>query len=234
MNDTDFEQIESALKIKLPATYRKVMTKSGADIIALAKTIRAKLQPDGPVFLTAKALIDRNLAAREFDDMASAFPKWQKTYVLVGTNNGGDYSCLKLDGKPGVWWIGTDCGNKPTKHSNTFQAHVDDEMSDLQFEADRLRDAHAAPILTKANWKKLKEAAPKFRELRGSYDAWEDADSDRRYDLRQKGSAVIAETVTATRFLKWCEKNDRKITMKSMLDFAQERLKANYPIVGTK
>ena len=44
---------------------------------------------------------------------------------LIGTNGGGDYYSLRLDDAEGVWLIGSDCGETPTRVAETLQQYVE-------------------------------------------------------------------------------------------------------------
>lgn len=43
-------------------------------------------------------------------DMAAedTFPGWWRKYFFFGTNGGGDYYGMRLDGTPGVWFLACD------------------------------------------------------------------------------------------------------------------------------
>ena len=219
MNEVDFAKMESRLGITLPSTYRTIMSREGGTLINLAEdsadAYLQKFDPIGVIFLTATALIESNLSGRRNRDMNATFPNWHHKYVMIGTNNAGDYFCLRLDGKPGVWMIGTDCGSKPSKTSRTFKEFVADVVGDYRFELDRAKKAVARPYLSMASWKNLKEVAPKFEELCESYSEW-------NYEM--SGGNTIAVAVTSGQFVKWCTAQGRELRMDSLQAFANECL----------
>ncbi|MGE3808130.1 MAG: SMI1/KNR4 family protein [Gemmataceae bacterium] len=110
MTDKTLAQIEAKLKVKLPAQY--------GEVIRRLAELQAAAQFDDELsgfFLTAEDVITYNKLERRPDSGTGyAFPKWWKTFVLIGTNGAGDYYCLRLDNQPGLWLIGSDCGDEPT------------------------------------------------------------------------------------------------------------------------
>ena len=65
------------------------------------------------VNLDLENLIAANKDQRS-DEMAAAdaFPEWWKEYLLIGSNFGGDYYAIKLDGTRGVWYLACSAGEK--------------------------------------------------------------------------------------------------------------------------
>src|SRR5262249_13409395 len=126
MTEADFARIEARLGITLPKEYRHVMAVAGGELLDLSLDYRRGVDGLEAGFLTADPLFEFNLAERPKDaGTGYAFPDWWRTYVMVGTNGAGDYFCLRLDGGPGVWMIGSDCGDEPTLMYDTFQELVD-------------------------------------------------------------------------------------------------------------
>ena len=72
---------------------------------------------------------------------SDAFPNWAETFFMIGTNGGGDFYCLRRDGKPGVWLIGSDCGDKPTRVARTIRHYVEKLLRDWQKELDNRAEA---------------------------------------------------------------------------------------------
>jgi hypothetical protein len=127
MTEKDLAQIETKLKITLPKAYRELMLARASEL----KEAGCFTDDLSPFYLDPKAIISANQLERPKDSGTGyAFPKWWQTYILVGTNGGGDYYCLRLDNKPGVWTIGSDCGDKPTRVARTLNAYVDERLKE--------------------------------------------------------------------------------------------------------
>ncbi len=97
-----------------------------------------------PFYLTAKNLIAPNIEERRPDmGTACAFPNWWETFVLIGTNGGGDYYSLRLDNTAGIWLIGSDCGETPTRVAKTLLQYVKQSIAEREAakasEAERVR-----------------------------------------------------------------------------------------------
>lgn len=112
MTDADFTEIESKLGITLPNEYRELITARAAGLKTLTHKIGDTTYGwfDDLLFLDAQTVIDYNLAERDTSATAYGFPKWWKKFFMLGTDGAGNYFCLRLDGKTGIWMIGTDCG----------------------------------------------------------------------------------------------------------------------------
>ena len=116
MTEKDLSQIESKLKITLPQAYRDLMLGRASEL----KDAGCFNDDLSTFYLDPEKIISVNKLNRPKDSGTGyAFPKWWQTCFLVGTNGGGDYYCLRLDNKPGVWMIGSDCGGKPTRVDHT-------------------------------------------------------------------------------------------------------------------
>src|SRR5262249_28469537 len=119
--------IESKLKITLPAVYRALMLERASEL----KEAGCFNDDLSTFYLDPKAITSANQLERAKDSGTGyAFPKWWQTYFLVGTNGGGDYYCLRLDNKPGVWMIGSDCGDKPTRVARTLETYVKERLNE--------------------------------------------------------------------------------------------------------
>lgn len=139
MTETDLLRIESSLDLRLPGRYRELHLNHAEMLQRLGWSEEAMV----PFYLTAEHVIDPNLEERGADtDTAGTFPGWWNTFVLIGTNGGGDYYCLRLDDQEGVWMIGSDCGDTPTLVAKTFQGFV--ETTIAEHEAEQARSAEAA------------------------------------------------------------------------------------------
>jgi hypothetical protein len=44
------------------------------------------------------------------------FPGWWRKYFIIGSNGGGSYFCLRIDGTPGVWFLWNDSGEVERSH----------------------------------------------------------------------------------------------------------------------
>jgi hypothetical protein len=56
---------------------------------------------------------------------SDAFPKWWQQFFLIGSDGGGGYYCLRLDGVPGVWMIGSDNGDQAEKKFESLAEYLD-------------------------------------------------------------------------------------------------------------
>ena len=134
MTENDLAEIEAKLKITLPSDYREMMLASGDKLKA-----SGCFNNDFPsFFLEPEEIIRTNKLERQKDaGTAYAFPNWWKTFFLVGTNGGGDYYCLPLDDQPGVWMIGSDCGDEPIIVDSTLTEFVDERLEEYEEENGR-------------------------------------------------------------------------------------------------
>ena len=114
MDEQEMARVEQELGIRLPAEFRRTMESDGTMMRGLTYRRDGVEQPyfDGHLYLDPGAFIGINLGERDYNYTARGFPGWWQTFVMVGTNGGGDYYCLRLDDVPGVWMIGTDCGSR--------------------------------------------------------------------------------------------------------------------------
>lgn len=122
MTEEDLRNIESRLGIGLPRVYRAMHLENVDSLLRLDWGTEVL----NPLYLTAEQLIVPNLEERKPDmGTACAFPRWWDTFVMVGTNGGGDYYCLRLDHSDGVWLIGSDCDRTPTQVAATLADFVE-------------------------------------------------------------------------------------------------------------
>ena len=118
MKKTDFGRIESSLGITLPSQYCELMSSRRRELKEMGERHQSFAET---LFLDPERVIVENQTERQPDmGTASAFPNWWKKFILLGTNGGGDYYCLRLEGDEHVWMIGSDCGARPKKSSSRF------------------------------------------------------------------------------------------------------------------
>lgn len=129
MNDADLDKIEAKLKLQLPNAYRTMMRTTGERIVAAYGPDKGM----ATIFASIEQIVSANKEERRpKSETRAAFPKWWETFFLFGTNGAGDYFCLRLDGKPGVWVIGTDCGDTPSKVDKSLAAFVAESLPEKE------------------------------------------------------------------------------------------------------
>lgn len=186
MTDEDLAKIEAQLKIEVPKGYRTLMRTKG-------KRIVAAFGPEGglaTIFASVKEVADTNKLMRRDDAMKIAFPKWWETFFMIGTNGAGDFYCLRLDGKPGVWMIGTDCGDVPSRSDKSLSAFATEALESAE-ERRRAEAARKAECADEAQAELKAIAASKSKEAK----AWFEAESiARRFTLlRESGKELHAD-----------------------------------------
>ena len=126
MTEDDLSQIEIKLGISLPNEYRELMRDRSAELHGYGC-----FDDDfSPVYLDPDILVDVNTIERRYDaGTGYAFPNWWQTFYLIGATGGGEYFCLRLDNKPGVWIIGSDCGDKPLDISANLNAFIEEVLN---------------------------------------------------------------------------------------------------------
>lgn len=134
MTDEDFLQIEAALSIKIPVSFRRLIQ---SDLPRLRQV--AWFVGESPViFLEPEIITSTNLIEREPNSSISyEFPDWWSHYFIFGSNWGGNYYALKLDNTPGVWDVGFETGKNPELLSPTLEEFIEKELAD--WEVERLR-----------------------------------------------------------------------------------------------
>jgi hypothetical protein len=163
VTEKELSRIETSLEITLPKAYRDLILERGD---ALKES--GGFDGDCPAFsLDAKEVISFNKAERPKNSGTGyAFPKWWSTFFLIGTNGGGDYYCLRLDDEPGVWMIGSDCGNTPTFVAASLEGFVLEQLEEHQKE--QKREAARQEEYEEENAEELKAIAdsgdPKARQ----------------------------------------------------------------------
>lgn len=140
MTESDLAEIEAELEITLPKAYRELMRARGEALRACG----AFDDDFSSFFLDPREIALVNQGERQEDSgTAEAFPAWWKTFFLAGTNGAGDYYGLRLDNTPGVWMIGSDCGDRPTRVADSLAAFVDERMQEHHEDEERAARRHA-------------------------------------------------------------------------------------------
>ena len=128
MTEPDFLRIEAELSITLPPSFREAMGPA-ADRLADMEWFGE----DSCLYLEPEHFISANLQERPRDSGTSeTFPNWSETFFMIGTNGGGDFYCLRLDGTPGVWSIGSDHADTPSLIAETFQKYIHDSVAEYE------------------------------------------------------------------------------------------------------
>jgi SMI1 / KNR4 family (SUKH-1) len=137
VTDADLNLIEAQLGIALPNAYRELMRTRADELKGYTYEIRGEPRGwfDDLLYLDPHEVVRVNLSERQPDAGTEyAFPDWSKTFVLVGTNGGGDYYCLRLAGDDKVWMIGSDCGDQPSEQYPTLAEYVDTQIEEYHEE----------------------------------------------------------------------------------------------------
>ncbi|VTR95755.1 : SMI1_KNR4 [Gemmata massiliana] len=131
MTEDALKRIEGGLAIILPAEYRNFMLARGAGLREFNKACGRRLAE--ALDLTANDVLITNCTERKpGSGTADAYPKWWQTFVLIGTDGGGGYYCLHLDGTPGVWTIGSDDDGEAEKLHGSLSDFVEDQVKRCQ------------------------------------------------------------------------------------------------------
>jgi hypothetical protein len=124
MTEEGLKRIEGGLAITLPKEYRELMLSRGAELRQLNKDTGGRLRE----FIEASAndvLILNCTERKPISGTTGAYPKWWEQFFLLGTDGGGGYYCLRLDGVAGVWMIGSDDDGEPEKKYPSLAKFVD-------------------------------------------------------------------------------------------------------------
>lgn len=120
MTEEGLNRIAGGLAITVPAAYRELM-------LARGEEFRAS-QLGSLLWARANDVIIENL--RERDPRCSLYdpyPKWWKEYLLIGTTEDNDYFCLRLNGDPAVYKIGSD-DSGPEKVAKSLAAFLNTKL----------------------------------------------------------------------------------------------------------
>jgi|GEM_PF-7044881 len=138
MTNEDLDRIEHSLKLQLPAEYRRLVLARGSELSGYTYTLRGQAESwiEYDFFdLKSARIISENLGQRSPSMAAGhSFPGWWKEYFLLGSNGGGDYYVLRLNGTPGVSFMACDAGEiRP--YADSLQDFVDQAIERYQAEA---------------------------------------------------------------------------------------------------
>ena len=107
MTEDSLNRIGGGLGITVPAAYRDLMLARGAEF--------RTSQLDHWFWAHPNRVIISNLEERprpwRWSDpggTAGAYPQWWKEFFLIGDNGDCEFFCLRLDGDPAVYKIGSD------------------------------------------------------------------------------------------------------------------------------
>jgi hypothetical protein len=137
MTDSDLNSIQTRLNIALPDAYRELMRTRAEELRGFTYQLGDETRGwfDDLLYLDADEVVRVNLSERQSNTGTEcAFPDWSKTFFLIGTNGGGDYYCLRLDGDPKVWMIGSDCGDEPSEQYPTLMEYVEQQIEEFHEE----------------------------------------------------------------------------------------------------
>ncbi len=128
MTDADLNRIAASLGIELPKDYAALMRSRAEELGTLTHTVEGTTYPlfGETLYLNVDKVIDINMLERQSDSaIGHYFPGWWQSFILIGTNGGGAYYCLRLDGDRKVLFISTDF-DKPYKTHNTLADYVNE------------------------------------------------------------------------------------------------------------
>lgn len=128
MTIDELQRIAAAIDVVLPATYVDVISRRDAELRRDSKSTYEGVF--WGVFVDPQRMIDENLEQRQTCGTTEHFfPEWWKTFVLIGTDGGGCYYCARLDGGPGIWYIGTDCDPEPKQTHASVDELIDEAVA---------------------------------------------------------------------------------------------------------
>jgi hypothetical protein len=234
MQDTDFARIEVELGITLPSEYRRVMATAAPELVELITDYRGVVNDaDEAVFLNPDTVIEFNLSERGEDAATGdAFPDWEQTFFLTGTNGAGDFYCLRLDNEPGVWMIGSDCGDEPSQLFESLSEQVESVRNEYLENMSAPEKVVAVPFFTEDEWEKLRATVPDAAALGDSYEKWEAIASDEYRNRRLERKDPQRILIDVEQFLEWCRTENRQPDAASRNTFAEIKLEAKAPWVA--
>ena len=151
---------------------------------------------------------------------------------MVGTNGAGDYYCLRLDEKSGIWKIGSDCGDEPTCTHQTLQDLV---AQQLEWYEEQMTDPElvvSLACLDIDDWQELKQSLPDSSDLGDDFWEFSRREDERFTQLLRAGKNPFRIIVPAKEFLAWCSSNHGSPDAASREAFAAQRLLLEHPWVG--
>jgi hypothetical protein len=129
VTEADITRVETELGVQLPAEYREILL-NGTELQALTHVLGGVVYPffQDTLYLDLDELIDVNTWGRKPESAVEyVFPGWWKEYFIIGSNGGGDYYCLRLDGTPAIWFLCCDSGEISHCYSSVTD-YVEDEL----------------------------------------------------------------------------------------------------------
>jgi hypothetical protein len=139
MTKADLTRIGDELGISLPQEYCDLMLSRAEELKAVTYEINGETCTwfEDSLFLNPEDVIDANRIERKPDSgTGCSFPKWWEAYFLIGTDGGGGFYCLRLNGKRGVFVIGSDSGDKPQKVAGSLDKFVEEELEQFREETE--------------------------------------------------------------------------------------------------
>jgi hypothetical protein len=112
MTEADVTRVEMELGVGLPAEYRELLI-NRAELQSLTHVLGGVVYPFflDSLYLDPNWLIELNRLERNPEAATEyVFPGWWRKYFIIGSNGGGDYFCMRLDGTPGIWFLCNDSG----------------------------------------------------------------------------------------------------------------------------
>jgi hypothetical protein len=110
MTEESLRRVEGGLAITLPQEYWELMLTRGPELKQVDADTGGRLRRF--IEFSANDILILNCRERKADSrLAEAMPKWWKQFLMFGAHGGG-YSCVRLDGTPGVWKITAEAGPK--------------------------------------------------------------------------------------------------------------------------
>ena len=120
MTEDGLNRIAGGLGITVPTAYRELMFARGEEFRAS--------QLGSYLWARPNEVIIENLEERDpRRSLYDPYPKWWKEYFLIGTDDDNDYFCLRMDGDPAVYKIGSD-DSGPEKLAESLATFLNTEL----------------------------------------------------------------------------------------------------------
>jgi hypothetical protein len=124
MTEEGLKRVEGGLAITLPAALRGFLSERGAELRKMNQEDPCNMPKQ--INASANDLLILNCEERRPSSaLSDAYPKWWETYVLLGEDGAGGCYCVWLNGRPGVWMIGSDDDGEPTQQFESVEAYAD-------------------------------------------------------------------------------------------------------------